>query len=73
VERREKFVAAMAAKGVELYVQNFRNDQFTIFGKQRKDLPNTDRIDKDFICLPIHEDLTPDDLQYIISAVKAGW
>lgn len=73
VERRERFVEAMAAKGIELYVQNFRNDQFSIFGKLRKDLPNTDKIDKDFICLPIHEDLTLEDLKYIINAVKAGW
>jgi dTDP-4-amino-4,6-dideoxygalactose transaminase len=63
----------MATQGIELYFQNFRNDQFTIFGKQRKDLPNTDKIDKDFICLPIHENLTFEDIQYVINSVKAGW
>jgi dTDP-4-amino-4,6-dideoxygalactose transaminase len=63
----------MATQGIELYFQNFRNDQFTIFGKQRKDLPNTDKIDKDFICLPIHENLTFEDIQYLINSVKAGW
>jgi dTDP-4-amino-4,6-dideoxygalactose transaminase len=63
----------MATQGIELYFQNFRNDQFTIFGKQRKDLPNTDKIDKDFICLPIHENLTSEDIQYVINSVKAGW
>ena len=73
VERRQKFMEAMHTKGIELRMQNFRNDQFSIFGKQRKDLPNTDRIDRDFICLPIHEDLTSEDLQYIIETVRAGW
>ena len=63
----------MATQGIELYFQNFRNDQFTIFGKQRKNLPNTDKIDKDFICLPIHENLTSEDIQYVINSVKAGW
>jgi dTDP-4-amino-4,6-dideoxygalactose transaminase len=63
----------MATQGIELYFQNFRNDQFTIFGKQRKNLPNTDKIDKDFICLPIHENLTFEDIQYVINSVKAGW
>ena len=63
----------MATQGIELYFQNFRNDQFTIFGKQRKDLPNTDKIDKDFIYLPIHENLTFEDIQYVINSVKAGW
>lgn len=73
VERRQRFAEMMRSKGIELYTQNFRNDQFSIFGKQRKDLPKTDRIDQDFICLPIHEDVSLDDLQYIIKAVKSGW
>ncbi len=73
VERRQRFAEMMHSKGVELYAQNFRNDQFSVFGGPRKDLPNTDKIDKDFICLPIHEDLTQDDLDYIIAAVKSGW
>ena len=73
VQRRQKFAEALHKKGIGVLVQNYRNDQFSVFGKQRKDLPNTDRIDKDFICLPIHEDLTSEDLQYIIKTVKAGW
>lgn len=73
VERRQKFVEAMHKKGIEVLIQSFRNDQFSVFGKQRKDLPNTDRIDKDSICLPIHEDLTLEDVQYIIESVKEGW
>jgi perosamine synthetase len=73
VERRQKFAEALHKKGIGVLIQNYRNDQFSVFGKQRKDLPNTDRIDKDFICLPIHEDLTSEDLQYIIKTVKAGW
>ena len=73
VERRQKFAEALHAKGIEVLIQNFRNDQFSIFGKQRRDLPNTDRIDGDFICLPIHEGLASEDLQYIIETIRAGW
>jgi perosamine synthetase len=73
VERRHAFVEAMHRRGIEVNVQSYRNDQFSVFGKPRKDLPNTERIDRDFICLPIHEDLSPEDQQYVISAVKAGW
>lgn len=73
VERRRAFVEAMHRRGIEVNVQSYRNDQFSVFGKPRKDLPNTERIDCDFICLPIHEDLSPEDQQYVIGAVKAGW
>jgi perosamine synthetase len=72
VERRQQFVEALHVKGIEVLIQSYRNDVYSIFGKHRRDLPNTDRIDKDFICLPIHEDLTYEDLQYIIEAVKDG-
>jgi dTDP-4-amino-4,6-dideoxygalactose transaminase len=73
VERRRAFVEAMNRRGIEVNVQSYRSDQFSVFGKPRKDLPNTERIDRDFICLPINEDLSPEDQQYVISVVKAGW
>ncbi len=73
VERRRRFVETIHLKGIEVNVQSYRNDQFSVFGKPRRDLPDTERIDRDFICLPIHEDLTPEDQHYVIGAVKAGW
>ena len=73
VERRLKFLEAMRKHGIELTVQSYRNDRFSVFGKQRKDLPCTEKLEKDFICLPIHEDLTVEDQKYIIEAVKTGW
>ena len=41
--------------------------------KKRIDLPNSDKIDNNFICLPIHQDVNLEDLEYIIKAVKSGW
>ncbi len=73
VERRADFVRMMKAAGVETYVQNFRNDRLTIFGGLRSDLPNTARIDNDFICLPIHQDVSLDDIYSICQAIKGGW
>jgi len=73
VERRLKFAKMMQSKGIEVYVQNFRNDQFSVFGKKRKDLPNTDRLDKDFICLPIHQDVSLEDVEYVVKTMKRGW
>lgn len=73
VERRQEFAKKMQTKGIEVLVQSYRNDRFSVFGGQRKDLPNTNRLEEDFICLPIHEDITLEDLQYIVETVKAGW
>jgi dTDP-4-amino-4,6-dideoxygalactose transaminase len=73
VERRKQFIKRMMSKGIETYIQNFRNDQFSIFGGLRKDLTEVDKINKDFICLPIHQDITKEELKYIISVIKGGW
>ncbi len=73
VERRDDFVKMMNSHGVEVYAQNERNDKHPIFGGLRKDLPNTERIDKDFICLPIHQDLNLEDIYYIVQTIQKGW
>ena len=73
IERREDFVKMMNANGIEVYAQNERNDKHSIMGGLRKDLPNTDRIDKDFICLPIHQDISLEDIDYICQTIKKGW
>ena len=73
VERRDDFVRMMGSYGIELYAQNERNDKHSIFGGLRNDLPNTERIDKDFICLPIHQDISLDDIEYISQTIKRGW
>jgi perosamine synthetase len=73
VNDREGFVKMMKDNGIEAYAQNERNDKHSIFGGVRNDLPNTDRIDKDFICLPIHQDIILEDIDYITQTIKKGW
>lgn len=73
VEKRLEFARMMDSKGIEVYAQNFRNDRLSIFGGLRKDLTNTCKIDKDFICLPIHQDINLKELDYIIKTIREGW
>jgi len=73
VERREKFAETMRAKGIEVTVPNWRNDKYTIFGGLRKDLPNTERIDKTLICIPLHPKLSDEDVSHIVRSIKKGW
>jgi perosamine synthetase len=72
-EKRLDFVRMMKVNGIETYAQNFRNDRLTIFEGYRNDLPNTEKIDKDFICLPIHQDVSLEDVDYIVETIKKGW
>ncbi len=73
VERRHRFVERLRSMGIEVLVQSYRNDRFSVFGGQRNDLPSTSRLEEDFVCLPIHEDLMDGDMHYIIDVLKGGW
>lgn len=73
VERRTKFAEVMRSRGIEVAVHNWRNDKYTIFGGLRRDLPNTMKVDKTLICIPLHHKLLDDDVDYILSSIKKGW
>lgn len=74
VKRRPQFLKKMNEAGIEAFVHDFRNDQFSIFyGKKDPSLKNTNRFDETFVCLPLHHEVTRADLGYIIKNIKEGW
>lgn len=73
VERRTKFAEVMHSKGIDVEVHNWRNDKYTVFGGLRKDLPNTERLDETLISIPLHSNLSDEDVDYVVSSIKEGW
>jgi len=82
VEDRFQFAKMMDSKQIESSVVHWRNDMYSVFGintpigkvrKLREDLPNTDKLHKDMISIPLHMRLTDDDVDYIIKSIKEGW
>lgn len=69
VENREKFADYMWDRGIQVNVNNRRNDRYTIFGGLRKDLSNLARAEDDVILIPLHADLTAKDVDRVVSAV----
>ena len=69
VEKREEFAAFMWERGIQVNVNNRRNDIYDIFGGLR-DLPNLKRADEDTILIPIHYDLTDSDVSRIITSIR---
>jgi dTDP-4-amino-4,6-dideoxygalactose transaminase len=69
VEERRKFAKLMREKGIEVAVHNWRNDQYTVFGG-KQDLPNTERFNNDVIHIPLHAELSQENVEYIISTIK---
>lgn len=70
VEGRLDFAKFMRDRGILVNVNNRCNDLYTIFGGLCE-LPNTARADEDVILIPLHADLSNDDVDKIIDAVQA--
>ncbi|KRA57524.1 hypothetical protein ASD89_07645 [Caulobacter sp. Root656] len=73
VEEREAFGRAMKSRNVPITVVDRRIDKHPILGGLREDLVGAAEFDAAQIHIPIHEDLTDDDVLQVVDAVKAGW
>ncbi len=69
VKNRMKFALHMREHGIFVNINNRRNDRYSIFGGM-KNLPNLKRADEDTILIPIHYDLTNQDVEKIIDTIK---
>ncbi|MBU1032022.1 DegT/DnrJ/EryC1/StrS family aminotransferase [Patescibacteria group bacterium] len=70
VENRIRFAKYLRKYNIRLNINNRRNDIYPMFGGQRSDLPITERADQDVVLLPMHTDLTEEQVTYIIKKIK---
>ncbi len=73
VENRENFIKAMRERQIMTSVIHQRIDHNTIFGGKTKNLTNQEKFDQTQINIPIHDALSEQDVNYIISSIKKGW
>ena len=73
VDRRDDFCRAMRDRGIETNVVQLRNDIYSVFGGKRQDLPNMNKIEENYVYLPIHTNLTTEDVEEICSEIQKGW
>ena len=73
VERREDFCRKMREAGIQVSIVHARNDEYTIFGGLRDDLPQLDRFSRSYISLPAHMKLSEEGVEYIIRTIHSGW
>jgi perosamine synthetase len=73
VERREDFIRKLAVQGVPASVVHLRIDRNSIFGGAREDLPGLAEFNRDQVAVPLHEGLSDDDVDHVISTVRSGW
>ena len=73
VERRNDFIKKMKEKKIPVSVVHLGIDKNTVFGGIKNDLINQRFFDKNQIHLPINDQLSNDQINYIINSVTSGW
>jgi perosamine synthetase len=72
-EDRDKLIHHLKSYGIHPGVHYIRNDNYLIYRKFRKELPNTEWFTNHELTLPIHLHLSDDDVDFIISVIRKGW
>lgn len=70
IRNRVSFARYLRKHNIIVNINNRRNDIYPIFGGLRPDLPMTARADRDVVLLPMHTDLTKDQVNFIIKTIR---
>jgi dTDP-4-amino-4,6-dideoxygalactose transaminase len=52
---------------------HYRNDRYTVFGGRKGNLPNMDAIEDKYLVLPLHTQMSEQDVERVCKVVRSGW
>lgn len=70
VENREKFQRVLGKKGIETNMVQVRNDIYKVFGGKRQNLPIMNKLENNYVSLPLHPNLKMEDIVKICQTIK---
>ena len=70
VENRDAVLAALAEAGIAASQIHVRNDHYSMFGGERRDLPNTDWFDAREMSIPCGWWVGQEDQERIVDVLK---
>jgi len=74
VDNADKFIQAMASRGVRAGLPAIRNDLAPRYGgERRRDLPVLNELEFQIAALPTHPGMGMEGLEKVIEAIKKGW
>lgn len=68
-KKREELIKILKEKGISSGTHHYRNDKYAVFGG-KQNLPNMDRIEKEFLLLPLHHGVSLGDVRRICSLIN---
>lgn len=71
IKNRIDFQEEMGRRGIETNMVQVRNDIYQVFGGKRQDLPNMNELESSYVSLPMHPNLTINEVEFICQNVKS--
>ena len=75
VQDRYKLQEKLRDNKIESNQVHFRNDRYSIFKEYTagKEFPNMDKVEDDYLVLPLHTKMSVKDVRRVCSVIKSGW
>lgn len=73
VEKRVDFITNLGRHGIPASVVHLRIDTNSVFGGINEDLLSQERFNNNQVALPIHREITNEQIGEIINCVRQGW
>lgn len=73
VEKRVDFITKLGRHGIPASVVHLRIDTNSVFGGMNEDLLSQERFNNNQVALPIHREITDEQVGEIINCVRQGW
>ena len=75
VEDRYTLQQKLRENGIESNQVHFRNDRYSIFNEftEGKSFPNMDKLEDNYLVLPLHTKMSKDDVKRVYKVIKVGW
>lgn len=64
-KKRNELIKHLRKNNIECDLVHLRNDIFKVFGGKRQDLPNMNRLENEYLYLPLNSTITFKDIDYI--------
>jgi dTDP-4-amino-4,6-dideoxygalactose transaminase len=71
VPERDAFMKHMEEAGIMTSRVHARNDTHTTVKKYITPLPGVDKFESEMVCIPVHANLSEEDLQWVVTAVNS--
>lgn len=70
VKNRQELQEKLGKQGIETNMVQVRNDVYALFGGERSDCPNMNLLENSYLSLPIHHNISEEDVKLICQKVK---